>query len=161
VRAREGLVAAAIVLSIPPFFWLDGWWWSWGMTDDPRAIFQHPFAHHQYLEKPAFDYLAEQRASELKAGDRVVFDEGIIFVGALWNFQFSNTIQYVPYATHPSATDFLTTVRALDAKWVAAGTEGAQAALRNSRNWEFVGKLSPVGEQQVFRRVGTRIAASK
>ncbi len=150
LRAREGVMAAAIALSILPLFWTDGYLWSWGMTDDPAAIFRRPFAHHQYIEAPTFDLLAKERSAELGAGDRVVFDEGIIFVGALWNFDFSNSVEFVPFQ---SEKDFLASVDRANAKWVAAGTSGAQNALLRSHRWQLVGKISSAGDERVYRRV--------
>jgi hypothetical protein len=149
-RPREGAVATAIVLSLMPFFWTDGFQWAWGMTDDPWAVFLHPLAHHRYLEKPTFDFLAQQRAAELAPGDEVDFDDGIIFIGALWNFDFSSSIRYVPFESEKA---FLATIDRRAPRWVAAGNPGAQAALEHSHCWQLVGKLSPVGEQRVYRRL--------
>lgn len=148
-RAREGLVAASIVLSIVPLFWMKGPGWYWVSTRHPEDVLEHPLASRTHLERPAFDLLARQRIEELHAGDCVVFDQEVAFVGALWNFEFSNRVKYVPYHT---SDDFLAAVDSCSATWVAVGkSDDARASLQRTKRWDLVGEMTPDGEV-VFRR---------
>jgi hypothetical protein len=148
-RGREGVVAASIVLSIIPVYWLDlDFAWSWGSTDIPSSPL-HPFAQRVYSLNRRFDLLARERAAEIHAGDRVAFDEGVIFVGALWNFDFTSQVRFISSAAPET---FLAEVDAYDPKWVAVGNPPARTALERAGRWEYVGKLTEGGDHFVFRR---------
>jgi hypothetical protein len=148
-RAREGAVAASIVLSIIPLFWMKGPGWYWVSTRYPEDVLAHPLTSRRYLRRPTFDLLARQRIEELHPDDCVVFDQDVAFVGALWNFEFSNRVKYVPY--HASG-DFLDAIDKCAATWVAVGKAGdARAALQSTNRWELVGEMTEDGEV-VFRR---------
>jgi hypothetical protein len=152
LRAREGVMAAAIALSVIPIFWQGDYVWSYGITDDPMTMFRHPFAHPAYVDEPTFDLLGKERDAEIRSGDRVAFDEHVNLIGFMWNFDFSNSIRYVPFKSNG---DYLAAIDGYDPKWVAAGGNAAQALL-GTHHWERVGKLSSSGDLEVFRRVATR-----
>ncbi len=149
-RAREGLVTAAIVLSLIPFFWLEGWNWTWVSTRDIDARWRHPFSSpREYVDKPVFDLLGRQRSLEVRAGARVVFDQEIDFPGALFNFDFSNRVDYLPYT---SSASYLAKLRELEPTWVAVGGQPQRRLLEQSGEWELVGLITPVDGDVVFRR---------
>jgi hypothetical protein len=148
-RVRDGIMGALVVMSLYPLSFIDGWEWSWGMTDDIASIFREPFAHHAYVAHPTFDKQGDLRVKELHAGDRVVFDQEILFIGALWNFDYSNVIRFIPSEPLPA---FLEAVRAYDPKWVAIGNDKARAAFKRSHDWELVGKVSNFDDELIFRR---------
>jgi hypothetical protein len=147
LRAREGVMAAAIALSVIPLFWQGDYMWSYGITEEPSELFRHPFAHPGYVTKPTLDLLGKEREAEIGPGDRVAFDDHINFIGLLWNFKFSNLIMYIPFTSDAA---YLAAVDAYDPKWVAASGDTAKALL-GSHRWELVGNLSG-GDQQVYRR---------
>jgi hypothetical protein len=148
-RMREGVLAAAIALSIVPLFWMKGRGWYWVSTEHPEDILRHPLASRTALERPAFDRLARARNEELRAGDLVLFDQDVPFVGALWNFEFSNRVKYLKYE---SSAQFLAAVEAASPTWVAVGRGGdSRKALERTRGWELVGEIHPDGDV-VFRR---------
>lgn len=149
-RAREALVASALVLSIMPFFWLRSWVWSWGATEDMGHVLAHPFSSpHAYLDKPAFDLLARQRFEEIHAGDRVAYDEGEAFPGALWNFDYSNHVAYIPFTTKEA---YLARIEQYGPKWVVVGGAAARSALEGSGRWEVIGRFLNTDDAVALRR---------
>lgn len=148
-RLRDGVLGAAIALSIVPLFWMRGPGWYWVSTEHPEDILRHPFASRTELERPSFDLLAHQRDQELGPGDLAVFDQDVAFVGALWNFRFSNRVEYVKYESGPQ---FLAAMSQLSPTWIAVGRSGdARKALEKSPRWEYVGEINHDGDV-VFRR---------
>jgi hypothetical protein len=153
-RVREGVITSAIVLSVIPLYWIDVPTWTWGATNEPLTFLRDPFGPRSYVEKPSFDYLAKERTASLHAGDRVAFDQDIIFIGTLWNFDFSNEVKHIPFVA-PVA--FSAALDAYDPTWVAVGNEDARKALEQNGKWERVGQLAEPGGT-VFRRRGVRSA---
>ncbi len=148
-RAREGVVAASIILALIPMHWLViDFAWSWVSTDTASSIL-HPFAQRVHSRNRSFDRLASERADEIQAGDRVAFDDGVIFVGALWNFDFSNRVRFISSAVQET---FLAAVDAYDPKWVAVGNPPAHTWLESTGQWQYIGKLTAGGDQFVYRR---------
>jgi hypothetical protein len=150
LRAREAIIGATVVASLFPLTLIGNFAWAWGMTDDAWSIFRHPWSHHDFVAHPVFDLLSPSRAAEVHAGDRVAFDQDVIFIGALWNFDFSNSVRLVPSG---DAKRFLATLRDYDPTWVAVGSDDARAALRSTHEWALVGDVSPGTGDQVFRRI--------
>jgi hypothetical protein len=150
-RLREGVLAGAIALSIVPLFWMKGRGWSWVSTEHPEDILRHPLESRTALERPAFDRLARNRNEELHAGDLVLFDQDVAFVGALWNFELSNRVKYLKYQ---SSSQFLADVTAASPTWVAVGRNAdSRKTLEKASGWELVGEIHPDGDV-VFRRKG-------
>jgi hypothetical protein len=146
-RARQGLIGAVTILSLFPFLFVDGFQWTWGMTDDVASVFLHPFEHHRAVAHPTFDRLGAERVRELHAGDRVAFDHDVGFIGALWNFEYSNEIRFLP---SDPLREFLPQLAAYDPTWVAVGNVAARTELKKNPKWELVGDIT--GDMQVFRR---------
>ena len=149
LRMREGVLGASVALSLIPFAWLDGSAWSFGMTDDPLTMLSSPFGSRAYFPKPSFDPLAKQRFLELGRGDRVAFDKDVGFIGALWNFDYSNEVRFFPEEA-PDA--YLRAVEAYNPKWVAVGQSGRFDALKKSGRWVSVGRLTPAQDTEVLTR---------
>jgi hypothetical protein len=149
LRVREGMIGATVFLSLLPFSFVGTYKWAWGMTDDVASIFLHPWAHHAYVEHPTFDLLGKEREEEVHAGDTVVFDRGIFFVGALWNFRYSNVVRYV-HSDTPG--QFLERIRVEKPVWVAVGDGDNRKELERRREWELVGTIAGSDDEQVFRR---------
>jgi hypothetical protein len=150
VRAKEGLVAAAIVLSIMPAFWLKGWGWFWGAQEDMAPRLLHPFSSpHAYVDKPFFDLLCKERYEEIGPGDRAAYDQEIHFAGALWNFDFSNRVEYIPYFDRST---YLSRVQSYAPKWIAVGNGDAQRALESTGQWQVIGRLTGAEGAVVLRR---------
>ena len=149
-RARDGLIAAAIVLSILPFFWLGTWPWSWASTEDLGARLLHPLSSPAaYVDRPTFDLVNRQRFEEIHAGDRVAYTD-FDFPGALWNFDFTNRVEYLSFTTREA---YLTSVERYDPKWVAVGADGdARKALESTGRWELVGQLVSAEPSVALRR---------
>jgi hypothetical protein len=147
-RVRDGVMTSAIVLSVLPLFWVGAPTWTWGATDEPLTFLRHPFGPRSYVEKPKFDLLAKQRTDGLHAGDRVAFDQGVLFIGTLWNFDFSNEVKHIPFV---APATFSAAIDAYDPTWVAVGMDDARKALEQSAKWERVGQLTDPGGT-VFRR---------
>ncbi len=148
-RAREGLLAAAIVLSLIPLRWMKGWCWYWVSTKHLEDVARHPLASRKVLARPEFDLLGRQREEELHRGDLVVFDDDVDFIGALWNFEMSNRLEYVHYTSKGA---FLATVRRLHPTWVVVGADSdARKALEGSPHWALVGTVTP-DTDAAFRR---------
>jgi hypothetical protein len=151
VRAREGLVASAIVLSIIPFFWLNGWVWYWGASENMEPRLTRPFSSPRaYVDKPFFDLIGRQRFEEIHAGDRVAYDDEFWFPGALWNFDFSNDVAYIPFTSRDA---YLTRIEHYDPKWVAVGAGSiSRKALEDTGRWEVVGRITGADESVALRR---------
>jgi hypothetical protein len=148
-RAREGVLAACIVLSIIPLYWMQGKGWYWVSTEHPEDVLMHPLQSRTALARPAFDLLAQKRNAELLPGDWVVFNQDVAFVGALWNFEFSNRVKYVKY---DSSAQFVTEAEACSPKWIAVGKDSdARKAIERTRRWELVGEIHHDGDV-VYRR---------
>ena len=138
-----------MALSIVPLFWMRGRGWYWVSTEHPEDVVLHPFDSRTQLARPSFDMLARQRNEELKAGDLAVFNQEMSFIGALWNFDFSNRVRYVKYE---ESRQFVETLDETGAKWAAVGKDGdARKTLERTGRWELVGPINPDGEV-VFRR---------
>jgi hypothetical protein len=150
-RAREALVAPAILLSLMPLYWLDGWGWYWCATKDMKTRLLHPLdSPHTYVEQPTFDFLGRQRFEEIHAGDRVAYTQDFVFPGALWNFDFSNRVEYIPFTSKDA---YLSRIERYDPKWVAAGDQSAaRSALEGTGQWETVGRLIDADSAVALRR---------
>jgi hypothetical protein len=152
---RESVLGASILLSILPLFWMNGLLWPWTSTDHPEDMVHHPLESRTAFARPTLDQLARQRNEELRAGDWAVFDQDVTFVGALWNFDFSNRVKYVKYE---GSQQWLLAVEEVAPKWVAVGKGGdSRKALERSSRWELVGEIFREGDV-VFRRKGSRTA---
>jgi hypothetical protein len=149
-RAREGLVAAAVVLSILPFFWLGVWPWSWASTDDLKGRLVHPLSSPAaYVDRPTFDLVNRQRFEEIHAGDRVAYTD-FDFPGALWNFDFSSRLEFLSFTTRDA---YLASVERYDPKWVAVSADGeARKALESTGKWELVGQIVSADSGVALRR---------
>jgi hypothetical protein len=148
-RAREGVLAACVVLSIIPLYWMGGWGWYWVSTEHPEDVLRHPLESRKELARPSFDLLAAKRNAELLPGDWVVFSQDVAFVGALWNFELSNRVKYVKY---DSSAQFVADAEAMSPRWIAVGKDGdARKAIEQTRRWERVGEIISDGEV-VYRR---------
>jgi hypothetical protein len=155
-RTREAVIGACIVLSIVPLYWMKGPLWYWVSTEHIDDVIRHPLESRTVLERPAFDMLARRRNEELQPGDWVVFDQDVGFVGALWNFEFSNRVKYVKYE---SINAFIAAADAVAARWVAVGGDSdARKALEKMKRWELVGAITPGGDV-VFRRRPPKVPA--
>jgi hypothetical protein len=149
-RARTGLLGAAIVLSIMPAFWLDGWGWYWGASQEMAPRLLHPLGSPRaYVDKPYLDLLGRQRYEEVGPGDRVAYDQDIHMPGALWNFNFSNRVEYIPYADRAS---YLARVKSYDPTWIAVGNGDARKALEGTGEWEVIGQLTAAEDGVALRR---------
>jgi hypothetical protein len=150
---REAVLGASIVLSLLPLVWMKGLLWPWFSTEHPEDMLRHPLASRTALERPSLDRLARERNEELRPGDWAVFDQDVYFVGALWNFDFSNRVKYVKYE---SSQQFVVAVEEMAPKWVAVGKDGdPRSALERTNRWELVGEIGG-GSEVVFRRKGSR-----
>jgi hypothetical protein len=147
-RARDGLVTAALALSIIPFFWARDA--EWATRKELADILAHPFATRAYSEHPPFDYLSRQRFEDIGPGDRVAYTQDFHMVGAAWNFDFSNRVYYAPFG---EARSFMTQIEALDPKWVYVGPSSpARAALERTGQWQLLGQACPASDAVVLRR---------
>jgi hypothetical protein len=147
-RAREGLVAVAIALSIIPFFWAGDA--EWTTREELADRLTHPLATRAFSAKPPFDFLARQRCDEIGPGDRVAYTQDFHFIGAAWNFDFSNRVYYVPFT---ETRYFMARIEALEPKWVYVGPSSqARAALEETGEWELVGRATPASDSIALRR---------
>jgi hypothetical protein len=159
VRAREGVVAAALALSIVPLFWMRGRGWFWASTEHPEDVLRHPFASRTELERPSFDLLAIKRNAELGPGDWAAFDQDVAFVGALWNFEFSNRVKLVKYE---STSQFALALEQPPVKWVAVGkSSDSRKALERSSGWELVGEINSDGDVVFRRKPGSGVTSGR
>jgi hypothetical protein len=147
-RLREGLLGAMLVLSLIPFFWMNNA--NVTTLEEEKERLLHPFDNRAYSVHPSFDLLEREKYEELKPGDEVVFSQGVIFPGLLWNFDFSNRVDYVEFT---NAHEFLAKLRELDAKWVCVGADSAaKRALDQSGQWELIGRTTQEPKEVAFRR---------
>jgi len=151
---RRSAMPIAMALTVIPLTWNRGVGWYWVSTKHYEDVFKHPIAARVVLPRPEFDVIASSRESEIHAGDLVVFDEHITFIGALWNFDMSNRIEMVPYT---SARDFIRGVDARAPKWVVVGeSDEARQTLEGTGRWEYVGPLTPNISAVYRRKPGSR-----
>jgi hypothetical protein len=147
-RLREGALGAMLVLSLVPLFWMRDA--NPASLDEEAERLGHPFAPRSYSEHPSFDLLERQKQDELGPQDEVVFSEGVAFPGLLWNFDFTNRVDYVPYT---SERDFTDRLAERGPKWVCVGAgSAARRALEASGQWTLVGRTNPGLNEIVFRR---------
>jgi hypothetical protein len=147
-RLREGLLGAMLVLSLIPLFWVNDA--NVASLEEERERLLHPFANRPYSLHPSFDLLEREKYEELGPGDEVVFSDGVAFPGLLWNFDFSNRVDYVEFA---GTGDFLAKLAELDPKWVCVGEGGsARKTLEQTNQWVLVGRTNPGLGELAFRR---------
>jgi hypothetical protein len=152
LRWGEGAVAASIVLSIMPFFWMQSWYWGTnpaGVAD----LLKHSHEQRASMNTASFEMpaaVARLRELELGRGDRVAYTQELAFSGVLWNFQFSNRVEYIPFTR---ADEFLEKLAQLHPKWVAVGgsSPGRAALATRPRDWELVGEAAHVGTTVIYR----------
>jgi len=146
---RRVAIPISMALTLIPLTWMRGAGWYWVSTRHYEDILAHPLAARVVLPRPEFDVIASAREHELHAGDLVVFDDHITFIGALWNFDMSNRIAFVPYK---NARDFVRSVDERAPKWVVVGeSDEARKTLEATGRWEYVGPLTP-NISAVYRR---------
>jgi hypothetical protein len=147
-RLREGLLGAMLVLSVVPLFWMGDV--NVTTVEEEKERLAHPFASRAFSLHPSFDLLEREKDAELGPGDEVVFSEGVSFPGLLWNFDFSNRVDYAEFTSSP---DFLARISSLRAKWVCVGaSSAAKRALDQSADWVLIGRTNPGLDEVVFRR---------
>jgi hypothetical protein len=146
---RRSAMPIAMALTLIPLTWTRGVGWYWVSTKHYEDVLAHPIDARVVLPRPEFDVIAWAREHELHAGDLVVFDDHITFIGALWNFEMSNRIEYVPYT---NAHEFVRAVDARKPTWVVVGDpDEARKTLEATGRWEYVGPLTP-SISAVYRR---------
>jgi hypothetical protein len=147
-RAREGMVSAMLVLSFLQFFWLGNS--NPSTLEEESERLSHPFANRAYSLHPQFDLIEREKYEELHRGDEVVFSQGVDFPGLLWNFDFSNRVDYVEF-TDPA--QFMAKLDELKPKWVCVGaTTLARRLLDESGQWELIGRTNTGLNEVAFRR---------
>ena len=147
-RLREGLLGAMLVLSIVPLFWMGDA--NVATIEEETERLGHPFVTRSFSLHPSFDLLEREKEQQLGPGDEVVFSEGVAFPGLLWNFHFSNRVDYVEFT---DAQEFLAKVSDRGAKWVCVGAGGAaRRALDQSPEWVLIGRTNPGLNEVAFRR---------
>jgi hypothetical protein len=147
-RLREGTLGAMLAFSLVPLFWMGDA--NVTTIEEETERLAHPLAPRGYSEHPSFDFLERQKEAELGAGDEVVFSEGVAFPGLLWNFEFSNRVEYVPFT---GDRDFAAKLDDLSAKWVCVGSGStARKALEASGRWTLIGRTNPGLNEVAFRR---------
>jgi hypothetical protein len=150
-RMREGLLGALLVLSFIPFFWMGDA--NPASLQEETERLTHPFANRAYSENPSFDTIEREKYDELHPGDEVVFSEGIAFPGLLWNFDFSNRVDYVEFT---DGRRFLAALAERQPKWVCVGAAtNARRTLDQSGQWELVGRTNSALNELAFRRKST------
>jgi hypothetical protein len=150
-RAQEGIVAAAILVSIVSFNWLyqTNKHWLWTSQEERQQHLEHPIEFHAYAPKTSFDFLQAAREFEIRAGDRVAFTD-IAMLGALFNFHFSNYAKYIPFT---NASEYVSRIRAYNPKWVAVRPSSAAfKALDATGDWEKIGDLTTDKDQVALRK---------
>jgi len=151
-RWGEGAVSAAIVLSIMPFFWMQNWYW--GTNPQGLAVLlKHSREERASMNTASFQMppaVARLRELELGRGDRVAYTQELAFSGVLWNFRFSNRVEYIPFTR---ADEFLERLTQFRPKWVAVGgsSPGRAALDTRPRDWEFVGEAAHAGTTVIYR----------
>ncbi len=146
-HARENVMGAMIALSVIPFFWLNDA--NYASIVEEKEHFLHPF-RRAYSEHPGFDLLAKQKAEEIHAGDEVDFSDHVAFVGALWNFDFSNRVVYEPFT---NSKYFFDQLDARNVKWVCVVRgSAAEIALQRNPKWSFIGPTTDGLPEIAYRR---------
>jgi hypothetical protein len=147
-RLREGAIGAMLVLSVVPLFWMGDA--NPASIDEEVERLSRPFATRAFSEHASFDFLEKQKQAELGKGDEVVFSEGVAFPGLLWNFDFTNRVDYVPFTGDAAFEEKLD---ALGTKWVCVGAgSAARKALDGSGRWTLLGRTNPGVNEVSFHR---------
>jgi hypothetical protein len=149
-RGRDGIVSAAVMLSVVPLFWVKAWPWAWGSTEDLGARLRHPLSSPAaWVDKPTFDLVNKQRFEEIHAGDHVAYDD-FDFPGGLWNFDFSNDVEFIPFTNR---SEYLARIEQYGPKWVAVGPDSeGRHVLESTGKWEVVGQLVSASASVALRR---------
>jgi hypothetical protein len=149
VRAREGLLGGMLALSLVPLFWIGDA--NVTTVAEEQEHLAHPFAHHAFSDHPSFDLLERVKYEDLKPGDEVIFSQGVAFTGLLWNFEFSNHVDYVEF----TGDDFAAKLEQRNTKWVCVGgNTAARKALEQTGQYTLIGRTNPALDEVVFRRNG-------
>ncbi|HEX4513288.1 MAG TPA: hypothetical protein VH054_07120, partial [Polyangiaceae bacterium] len=146
--ARRVAIPVAMAFTLVPLTWMRGVGWYWGATKHYEDVFAHPLETRVILPRPEFDVIAWSREHELRAGDLVMFDQQVTFIGALWNFEMSNRIEYLPYE---NARAFVRTLDQRRPTWVVVGESDEARKTLEANGWEYVGPIAP-NISAVYRR---------
>lgn len=152
-RAREGVLVAAVALSIVPVNWTRGWYF--GMTlKRMTELVGHSASERAYMNSEDFDMperVAKAREEELGPGDRVAFTQDVLTPGALWNFHFTNELRMIAFDDPRS---FQSALDAYAPKWVVVAEKSAarNALATRPDRWAFLGPSSAIDTTVVYRR---------
>ncbi len=149
-RLREGVLGAMLAFSLVPLFWMRDA--NVTTVEEEVERLSHPLATRAFSDHPSFDLLEKQKDAELAPGDEVVFSEGVAFPGLLWNFGFTNRVDYVAFT---NAAEFTARLADRAPRWVCVGAASApRKVLEASGQWELIGRTNPGLNEVAFRRKG-------
>jgi hypothetical protein len=151
-RFHEGAVAGTLLLTLVPMVWT-GWFFG---VDGKGITALLRRSHAERASSYAGDFhlspeVARARDRELGPGDLVIFTQETLFIGALWNDQLSNRVEYLERRdTH----DFLDEIEKRHARWVVVGGPSALRAALMAPNsgWELVGPAGAPDKMVAFRK---------
>jgi hypothetical protein len=152
-RVGEGLLGAAVALSIVPLFWTHDWYFGLS-AHQIRHLARMPAAARAtaYSDPNGMPAsVAAARDAELRVGDVLVFNQDETWLGLMWNADFSNVVEYVP---SDSPAQFTAELEARHAKWVVIGKNAvAQRVIAgHPETWEAVGTATKIDETTAYRR---------
>ncbi|MBI5535386.1 MAG: hypothetical protein HY898_21840 [Deltaproteobacteria bacterium] len=140
LRLGTGAMAVTVLSNLAYLYWAEP-----GLQPGPKQLYQ-------LLKLPAVeraarkmdhwtidDDVARAREAHLKPGDLLVYTDSFLFIGTMWNEQYSNRIEWWPVA---EPKDMMAAFDKRGAKWVVTGTFSPLAtALSADKRWRRVGRM--------------------
>ncbi len=152
-RFGEGLLGAAVALSIVPLFWTHDWYFGLSAHQIRRLARMPAAARAVAYSDPSGmpAAVAAARDAELRVGDVLVFNQDETWVGLMWNADFSNVVEFVP---SESPADFSAELDLRHAKWVVVGKNpvAQRVVAAHPETWEPVGVATAIDGTTAYRR---------
>ncbi len=152
-RFGEGVLGAAVALSIVPLFWTHDWYFGLSAHQIRRLARMPPAARAVAYSDPSGmpPSVAAARDDELHAGDVLVFNQDETWLGLMWNRDFSNVVEYVPSDT---PAQFASELDLRNARWVVIGKNAVaqRVVAGHPETWEAVGIATKIDDTTAYRR---------
>lgn len=154
-RARvfgEAAIGAMGVLNLITLWWAVPGWdvpleTALELASEPREERVHAQVSHNLLP----DEASRLREERIGAGDLVVFDDQVSFVGNLWNEEMSNRVLFVPFESRGA---YLARLDELGAEWVVVRRGSAEEAALRASDGRYVRLADGQAEDVIWTRAG-------
>lgn len=146
----EAAIAAMGVLNLITLFWAAP---GWDVTVE-KAMELASLAPSERVHAQVSHNLLPIEASRLReerigAGDLVVFDDQVAFIGNLWNERMSNRVLFVPFTTR---AEYLARLDELGAEWVVVRQGSVEESTLRGSDGRFQMLADGQGDDVIWAR---------